>query len=150
MVRTARALPHLDGALRWLHLQGVVPTEVLERVHDAGFVRAFLDGTLDATAVRRIGLPHSPQLVRRTLLEVEGTRVAAQTALSEGLACNCGGGTHHSFHDHGSGFTIFNDLAVTARDLVHSGAARKVVVFDLDVHQGDGTAKIFEHDPQGN
>jgi len=118
---------------------------ILERVHDSHFVEAFCSGTLDNKALRKIGLPWSPQLVRRTLLECEGTRQTALHALRTGLACNTGGGTHHAFPSHGSGFTIFNDLAVTAQWLLDTPAlgVKQVLVLDLDVHQGDGTAAIF-------
>ena len=118
---------------------------ILERVHDSHFVEAFCSGTLDNKALRRIGLPWSPQLVRRTLLECEGTRQTALHALRTGLACNTGGGTHHAFASHGSGFTIFNDLAVTAQWLLDQPTlgVKQVLVLDLDVHQGDGTAAIF-------
>jgi hypothetical protein len=93
MVRVARALPGVAQQLRWMEPDdGGAPLEAVERVHERGFVRAFCAGALDAKAVRKIGLPQSPALVRRTLLEVEGTRAAARMALRDGLACNCGGG----------------------------------------------------------
>ncbi|MCG8508285.1 MAG: histone deacetylase, partial [Rhodospirillales bacterium] len=89
--------------------------EQLKLVHDADYVRAFMDGCLDVDAVRRIGLPWSRALVRRTLLEVGGTIMAMRTAIERGIACNAAGGTHHAHRTFGSGFCIFNDLAVAAR-----------------------------------
>ena len=127
-----------------------IARDILERVHTPEYVQAFCSGTLEAQAQRRIGLPWSESLVRRTLLECEGTRLTALLALEHGLACNTGGGTHHAFAAHGSGFTIFNDLAVTAQWLLDAKphSVKRVLILDLDVHQGDGTAAIFKDDPR--
>ncbi len=111
-------------------------------VHDAGYVRRFLDGTLDPRIMRRIGFPWSEQLVLRTLASVGGTLAAAKDALDAGVGGNLAGGTHHAFRDEGSGFCVFNDIAVA----IAANGLRAAVV-DLDVHQGDGTAAIFEGDP---
>jgi len=123
------------------------PTEWLELVHTPEYVRAYCTGTLDPKAQRRIGLPWSPALVRRTCTAVGGTILTAKLALEQGLACNTAGGTHHAFPSYGSGFCIFNDLAIAARLLLQSGHVQKVLIVDLDVHQGDGTALIFQDDP---
>lgn len=112
----------------------------LLRVHTPDYVDAFTNGTLGRDAVRRIGLPWSEGLVRRTVTAVGGTVRTAELALEHGLACNLAGGTHHAHPGFGSGFCIFNDLAVAAADVRHRGLARRVLVVDLDVHQGDGTA----------
>jgi acetoin utilization deacetylase AcuC-like enzyme len=109
-------------------------------VHTPEYVEAFTRGRLGEDQLRRIGLPWSPELVRRTITAVGGTILTVQRALETGLACNTAGGTHHAFPDHGSGFCIFNDLAVAARVAVAEGWARRVLIVDLDVHQGDGTA----------
>jgi acetoin utilization deacetylase AcuC-like enzyme len=118
----------------------------LERIHDPAYVAAVFDGTLDARAVRRIGLPLSPEMLRRTCASTGGTLAAARAALDDGLAGNLAGGTHHAHRDHGSGFCFWNDLAVTAAALLAEGRVRRVLVFDVDVHQGDGTATIFADD----
>ena len=118
----------------------------LELVHTSEYVRAYCNGKLDAKAQRRIGLPWSPALVNRTCTAVGGTVLTAQLALNQGLACNTAGGTHHAFPDYGSGFCIFNDLAIAARVLQQLGLVQKVLILDLDVHQGDGTAFIFQND----
>jgi len=120
----------------------------LHLVHDRGYVRAFRGGTLPGDAVRRIGLPWSPGLVTRTVTAVGGTLRTAELALAEGLACNIAGGTHHAFRGHGSGFCIFNDLAVAAAVLLDRGVVDRVLIIDLDVHQGDGTAAIFGGEPR--
>nr|WEU34431.1 HDA1/RPD3-4 [Neoporphyra haitanensis] len=123
------------------------PRSALLAVHDAAYVDAFLSGTLSPTAERRIGFRGlwSPALVQRTVLEVGGTATTAAAALTAGLACHVGGGTHHAHPGWGSGFTILNDLAVTARALVApgGGGVDRLLIVDADVHQGDGTAAVF-------
>jgi acetoin utilization deacetylase AcuC-like enzyme len=115
----------------------------IELAHDPGYVRSILDGSIDRRVMRRIGFPWSEQLVRRTLASVGGTLCAAERALASGVGGNLAGGTHHAFRGEGSGFCVFNDLAVTICSLRCRGAARRFAVVDLDVHQGDGTASIF-------
>jgi acetoin utilization deacetylase AcuC-like enzyme len=122
------------------------PPSWIELVHTPEYVQAYCQGTLNPKAQRRIGLPWSPALVNRTCTAVGGTILTAQLALKHGLACNTAGGTHHAFPDYGSGFCIFNDLAIAARVLQHLGLVEKILILDLDVHQGDGTAFIFQND----
>jgi acetoin utilization deacetylase AcuC-like enzyme len=124
----------------------LLPLEWIESVHEPDYVQAYLTGTLDAKALRRIGLPWSDQLVGRTCLALAGGVLTAQLALRAGLACNTAGGTHHAFPSYGSGFCIFNDLAVIPRVLQKLGLTQRVLIVDLDVHQGDGTAFIFQQD----
>ncbi len=121
--------------------------EVIELVHSPAYVDAYFTGTLDTRAMRRIGLPWSPSLVNRTVTAVGGTLAAVELALAHGLAANTAGGTHHAFADFGSGFCILNDLAVAARWAQQTRRVQRVLVVDLDVHQGDGTAAIFGGDP---
>ena len=123
------------------------PREWLELVHDPHYVTAYCQGTLEPKAQRRIGLPWSPALVQRTCCAVGGTLLTAQLALEFGLACNTAGGTHHAFPDYGSGFCIFNDCAIAVRLLQQQQKVKQVLILDLDVHQGDGTAAIFKDDP---
>lgn len=123
------------------------PQMVIEQVHTPDYVAAYLEGTLDPKAQRRIGLPWSAALVNRTCTAIGGTILTAQLALQYGLACNTAGGTHHAFPSYGSGFCIFNDLAIAARWLQKQGLAQRILIVDLDVHQGDGTALIFQDDP---
>jgi acetoin utilization deacetylase AcuC-like enzyme len=115
----------------------------IEQVHDPEYVRGFLAGTLDPRVMRRIGFPWSEGLVRRTLASVGGTLAATADALETGFGGNLAGGTHHAFRGEGAGFCVFNDIAIAIRQV-----GRRAAVVDLDVHQGDGTALIFEHDPQ--
>lgn len=122
------------------------PQKLIELVHTPEYVQAYYEGTLDLKAQRRIGLPWSPALVNRTCVAVGGTILTAKLALSHGLACNTAGGTHHAFPSYGSGFCIFNDLAIASRVLQKLGLVQKILIVDLDVHQGDGTAFIFQDD----
>lgn len=118
----------------------------LGRAHDAGYVGRVVSGALTRDEVRRIGFPWSPGLVERSRRSVGGTMAAARAALVDGVAANLAGGTHHAFADRGEGFCVFNDVAVAARALQAENRARRVVVLDLDVHQGNGTAAIFRGD----
>jgi acetoin utilization deacetylase AcuC-like enzyme len=122
-------------------------TETIELVHDPEYVRAFLDGTVDPQIMRRIGFPWSAELVRRTLASVGGTLSATYDALEAGIGGTLAGGTHHAFRSEGAGFCVFNDIAIAIRDLLARGRIERAAVVDLDVHQGDGTALLFEDEP---
>lgn len=122
------------------------PLEMLGRVHDAGYLADLGAGSLSAAQVRRLGIPLTPRLWRRSRLAVHGTWLAARAALADGLAANGAGGTHHAFAGHGEGFCVLNDVAVAIRALQATAALRRVLVVDLDVHQGNGTATIFAGD----
>lgn len=120
--------------------------ELLRLVHTAEYVERVTRGTLDAAAVRRLGFPWSPQLVERSRRTVGGTLAAARHALAHGVAMNLAGGTHHAFPDHGEGFCVFNDVAITIRLLQREGLVRRAAIIDLDVHQGNGTHAVFAGD----
>lgn len=122
------------------------PLEQLQLVHTLDYIQGYCEGTLDERSQRRIGLPWSLALAKRTQIAVGGTILTAQLALKYGCACNSAGGTHHAFPDYGSGFCIFNDLAITARVLQQQSKVKKILIVDCDVHQGDGTAFIFRDD----
>ncbi len=123
------------------------PRSWLRQVHRTDYVQRFLEGNLTSREERRIGLPWSPGLARRTRTAVGGTVLTARLALRYGLACNTAGGTHHAHAGFGAGFCVFNDIAVAARVLQAEDEVTSVLVIDLDVHQGDGTARIFQDDP---
>ena len=134
----------LEGALNCRMLPAPAAARAdIELAHDANYVAAFLAGTLDGSAMRRIGFPWSKELVRRTLLSAGGTLAATADALANGFGGNLAGGTHHAFRSEGSGFCVFNDIAIAIRKY-----GRRAAVVDLDVHQGDGTATIFENEPE--
>ena len=121
--------------------------ETVSLAHDPGYVAAFTAGTLPAQAMRRIGLPWSEVFVHRAFASVGGTVSAALAALEHGWGATLGGGTHHAFRSEGAGFCVFNDIAVAIQLLRKRGLIRRASVIDLDVHQGDGTAEIFQDDP---
>jgi acetoin utilization deacetylase AcuC-like enzyme len=118
----------------------------LRLVHTDEYLERLAAGTLDAAAVRKLGVPWSAALWRRSRLAARGTLEAARAALEDGLAGNLAGGTHHAFPGHGEGFCVLNDVAVAIRVLQRAGRIRRALVVDLDVHQGNGTAAIFEGD----
>ena len=124
------------------------PRRWLELVHSRSYHEAFSSNQLLPADLRRIGLPATKPLIRRTWLSVGGTVLSARLALKHGVACHLAGGTHHAFPDHGSGFCIFNDCSVAARVLLDQGDIARLMLVDLDVHQGDGTAAIFANDPR--
>jgi acetoin utilization deacetylase AcuC-like enzyme len=119
----------------------------IRRVHDPGYIRDFLEGTLAPAAIRRIGFPWSVGLVKRTLASVGSTLAASERALESGWSGGLAGGTHHAFRAEGSGYCIFNDMAVAIASLRARGRIRRAAIVDCDVHQGDGTAALFASDP---
>ena len=115
-------------------------------VHGADFLFRLRHGLLDRKAERRMGLPWTRAIVRRSRLATQGTILAGQHALKDGLAANLAGGMHHGYPDHGEGFCVLNDVAVAVRTLQKNGDVQRVLLVDLDVHQGNGNAAIFEND----
>ncbi|NQD93685.1 histone deacetylase [Pseudomonas sp. CrR25] len=124
------------------------PPEILALAHCPAYIERYLSGELPREDQRRLGLPWSEALARRTVRAVGGSLLTAELALKHGLACHLAGGTHHAHYDHPAGFCIFNDLAVIARFLLESGKAQRVLIFDCDVHQGDGTARLLADCPE--
>ena len=120
----------------------------LALAHCPAYIQAFFDGTLDAPAMRAIGLPWSPALLARTRASAGGTLAATQYALSHGFAANLAGGTHHAAYDRGSGYCVFNDLAIATHYVLQRDPAARVLIFDADVHQGDGTATMLADEPR--
>lgn len=118
----------------------------LRRVHTSGYLARLARGTLSDHAERRMGLPWSKRLVYRSRLAVQGTINAAFMALTDGVAANLAGGTHHAFPDRGEGFCVLNDVAVAIRVLQNACWARRILIVDLDVHQGNGNAAFFADD----
>lgn len=119
----------------------------LRLVHTDRYATAMEQGTLDARETRVLGFPWSPELRERSQRTAQGTLEAARDALAEGAGINLAGGTHHAFPDGGEGYCCFNDVAIAVRVLQREGAVRRVAIVDLDVHQGNGTARIFADDP---
>ena len=137
-------IAHGDNEFR----PGRAKAALLGQAHCPQYVSDIVTGTLNQKAQRRLGLPWSEGLVKRTCIAPMGTLLTAQLALKQGLACHLAGGTHHAHYDFGSGFCIFNDLAFAAKQLLASGAVERLLVFDCDVHQGDGTAAMLADEPR--
>jgi acetoin utilization deacetylase AcuC-like enzyme len=144
--RVAHWLPHGQG-LELLVPEAASDAELL-RVHTAEYLKKVILGELSEKEIRRIGFPWSPQLVERSRRSVGGTIAACRAALTQGLGINLAGGTHHAYPDHGEGFCVFNDVAVAARAMQAEQYASRILILDLDVHQGNGTAAIFADDPE--
>ena len=118
------------------------------RTHTAAYWHKLKTGGLSRKEERAIGFPMRPALVARGRVIAQGTLDCARYAMTDGVALNVAGGTHHSFADHGEGFCVFNDIAIAANELLHTGEIERALVVDLDVHQGNGTAKLFEQEPR--
>lgn len=135
-----------QGAAFNLRPAPLASARVIELAHDRDYVRKFLAGELPAPAMRRIGFPWSPELVKRTLASVGGTLAATEIAIRAGVGGTLAGGTHHAFRGAGAGYCVFNDIAIAIQFLRGQGMYSRFAVIDLDVHQGDGTAQMFEDD----
>jgi acetoin utilization deacetylase AcuC-like enzyme len=122
--------------------------DLLATVHGRDYLDALASGSLSRDAERRLGLPWSAPLWRRSRLAVTGTLLAGEMALEDGLAANLAGGTHHALPDAGEGFCVLNDVAIAAKELRRRGLAKRFLVVDLDVHQGNGTAACLAGDEQ--
>lgn len=136
---------------KWIQLENIVePSEAsvsdLMTVHTQAYIQEILSGQMNERKHRRLGLPWSSGLARRSRLAVQGTINASLMALQDGIAGNLAGGTHHAMPDYGEGFCIFNDVAVAIKILQRSLWVRNVLVIDCDVHQGNGTASVFAGD----
>ena len=117
-------------------------------VHTPEYVQALKTGTVDAKMMRRIGFPLTPELIDREWIITQGTIDGTQIARRDGVSMNVAGGTHHAFPDRGEGFCMLNDVGVSAHYLLETGQAKQILVIDLDVHQGNGTAVMFQQEPR--
>lgn len=121
---------------------------VVLATHDVAYVHRLQTQTLSAKEQRHIGFPQSPQLTQREWMITQGTIDCCHFAMANGVALNVAGGTHHAFADRGEGFCLLNDFAIAANYLLQKGLAKQILIVDLDVHQGNGTAKLFENNPK--
>ncbi|MFN9493187.1 MAG: histone deacetylase, partial [Sphingobacteriales bacterium] len=129
-----------------LFAPSVCPDEIVLITHDAEYFARLKEQRLSEREQRHIGFPQSPQLTRREMIITQGTIDCCYHAMRDGVALNVAGGTHHAFADRGEGFCLLNDFAVAANYLLQQGDAKKIVIIDLDVHQGNGTAKLFANE----
>ncbi|MFI0844265.1 histone deacetylase [Mesorhizobium sp. IMUNJ 23232] len=148
-----RALVERLGAIglltRSVHVQPDFASEIaLKRAHDATYVDKVIECRMPEKIEREIGFPISELVSRRARRAAGGTLLAARLALAHGIACNAAGGSHHARHAHGAGFCTLNDVAVAALDLLAERPEARILVVDLDVHQGDGTADILGRESQ--
>ena len=125
---------------------GVISAAALARVHNADYVSRVFQLKLSHKEQQRIGLPQSPEVIRRARLAAAGTLMTAEAALTYGVAANTAGGSHHAGPEHGAGYSTFNDVAVAIAAIRAKARIRRALVVDCDVHQGDGTAQIFKDD----
>jgi acetoin utilization deacetylase AcuC-like enzyme len=137
-----------EGTLLKAEIIEPIPAKIEDvlLVHAEDYITRLTEGTLTAKEIRKLGLPWSKSLVRRSFLATSGTINAAKHALETGVSSNLAGGTHHAFPDRGEGFCVLNDVAVAVRVLQRENLARRFLIIDCDVHQGNGTAFIFQDD----
>lgn len=131
----------IDQAI--VHIPIMPEPWVLENAHDRGYVNSVFEACVDPAIERLIGFPINRKVADRALLATSGTVLAAQLAHQHGVACNTAGGSHHAKRCYGEGFCTLNDVAVAALALLNDGLAGRILIIDLDVHQGDGTAEIL-------
>ena len=139
-----------EGTLQSENLSEPEPASVDDvlLVHTEEYISRLCSGTLTNSELRRLGLPWSDSLVRRSFYAAGGTICATRLAINEGVGSNLAGGTHHAFADRGEGFCVLNDVAIAIRVLRRDGLIKRAAVVDCDVHQGNGTATIFANDPE--
>ena len=122
--------------------------ETLKEAHTEDYINKIKNKTLDKNEIRKIGFPLVDSVVRRSFIATGGTVLATKLALNYGIGCNTAGGSHHATSNEGAGFCVFNDVAVAAKYLTSRGLANKILIIDLDVHQGNGNSEIFKNDNQ--
>ncbi len=119
--------------------------ETLKRAHSENYIIQIKNKTLDQNAIKKIGFPLIDSVIQRSLVATGGTVLASKLAIKHGLACNTAGGSHHANFDSGAGYCVFNDVAVAAQYLLYKCLAKKILILDLDVHQGNGNSEIFKN-----
>ncbi len=118
--------------------------ETLSRAHSEVYINDVINKTLDQSSIKKIGFPLVDSVIQRSLVATGGTVLASKLAVFNGIACNTAGGSHHANFNGGAGYCVFNDVAVAANYLIDRGLAGKILIIDLDVHQGNGNADIFK------
>jgi acetoin utilization deacetylase AcuC-like enzyme len=118
--------------------------ETLKRAHSEAYINNIKNKTLDQNTIKKIGFPLVDTVIQRSLVATGGTVLASKLAINYGLACNTAGGSHHANYDGGAGYCVFNDVAIAAQYLLDRGLANKILIVDLDVHQGNGNSEIFK------
>ena len=134
------------GIVKNFHQPYPCSNETLKRAHSETYINSIKNKTLDELAIKKIGLPLVDSVVQRSLVATGGTVLASKLAINYGIACNTAGGSHHANFNEGAGYCVFNDVAVAAEYLLDRGLAGKILILDLDVHQGNGNSEIFKND----
>ena len=122
--------------------------ETLKEAHSEKYILDIQNKTLDEKGIKKIGFPLNDSVVRRSFVATGGTVLATKLAINYGIACNTAGGSHHANYEGGAGYCVFNDVAVAAKYLLNKGFANRILIVDLDVHQGNGNSDIFKEDRQ--
>ena len=133
------------GIVKKFHKPYPCSNETLKRAHSEKYINSIKNKTLDELAIKKIGLPLVDSVVQRSLVATGGTVLASKLAINYGIACNTAGGSHHANFNEGAGYCVFNDVAVAAEYLLDRGLAGKILIVDLDVHQGNGNSDIFRN-----
>jgi len=119
--------------------------KTLERAHSEKYIKSIKNKTLDENGIKKIGFPLVDTVIKRSLVATGGTVLASKLAINNGMACNTAGGSHHANYNSGAGYCVFNDVAVASHYLLDRGLAGKILILDLDVHQGNGNSDIFKN-----
>ena len=135
-----------EGVVKNFHIPKECSIETMKTSHSLEYINHIKNKTLDIKAQKRIGFPINDSVVKRSFVATGGTVLASKLALDSKLACNTAGGSHHATFDFGAGYCVFNDVAVAANYLKNKSYAKKILIIDLDVHQGNGNAEIFKND----
>ena len=134
------------GTVKKFYIPKECSIKTLKSSHSLDYINHIKNKTLDITAQKKIGFPINDSVVRRSFVATGGTVLASKLALDSKLACNTAGGSHHATYNFGAGYCVFNDVAVAANYLKNKGYAKKILILDLDVHQGNGNSEIFQND----
>ena len=135
-----------EGVVKNFHIPKECSIETMKTSHSLEYINHIKNKTLDIKAQKRIGFPINDSVVKRSFVATGGTVLASKLALDSKLACNTAGGSHHATFNFGAGYCVFNDVAVAANYLKNKNYAKKILIIDLDVHQGNGNAEIFKND----
>ena len=135
-----------QGVVKKFHIPKECSIETMKTSHSLKYINDIKNKTLDIKAQKKIGFPINDSVVRRSFVATVGTVLASKLALDSKLACNTAGGSHHATFDFGAGYCVFNDTAVAANYLKNKGYAKRILILDLDVHQGNGNSEIFQND----
>ena len=135
-----------EEVVKKFHIPKECSVETMRSSHSLEYINAIKNKTLDIKSQKKIGFPINDSVVRRSFVATGGTVLASKLALDSKLACNTAGGSHHATFNFGAGYCVFNDTAVAANYLKNRGYAKKILILDLDVHQGNGNSEIFQND----